>query len=329
MTSRRRDLGRVRRGALAGRSRPVGFTLAELVIGLVFLGLVGASIVSLLVRQQRFSSSVQTIIDTRRQIRQAAAMLPSDLRGVSSAGGDIYSMTDSSIDFRATTGTSIVCVTSTATKTLNLVPLSLGKASVMTTWFTTPAANDSIMVYDDGANGYASSDDTWRPYGVSSVTALSGVSTNCPTTTGLLQTGDLVASNSIYQLTLPVAQSATIHVGAAVRFFKHAHYSLYRAADGSWYMGYYDCKLGRTPNCSAIQALAGPLNAYAAAGSGTSGLHFTYYDSTGAATTVPANVARISVVVRGQASKLVSLTGAGYRAFGDSLRIDVGLRNRK
>jgi hypothetical protein len=94
-------------------------------------------------------------------------------------------------------------------------------------------------------------------------------------------------------------------------------------------MAYYDCRAGRTPICSTAQPIAGPLNAYASAASNTSGLQFTYYDSLGAVTAVPANVARISVVARGQSSNLVALTGSGYTSFGDSVRFEIGLRNRK
>jgi hypothetical protein len=222
-----------------------------------------------------------------------------------------------------------VCVTTTATRTLNLAPLTLLKGSVMTTWFTTPVANDSVLVYDDGASATLSTDDAWQRYLVSTVTALSGSSANCSSLTGLVQAADLYTANSIYQLTLSVAQSATIHVGAVVRFFKRVHYSLYRAADGNWYMGYYDCKLGRLPNCSTIQPVAGPFNAYAAPAANTSGLQLAYYDSTGAVTAVAANVARISLVARGQGSSLVNLTGSGSKTFSDSVRFDIGLRNRK
>lgn len=304
-----------------------GFTLAELLVVMVLLGIIGGAIVSFLVRQQRFYNGVQSIIDTRRQIRQAAAMLPADLRGISSVGGDIYAMTDSSIDIRATTGTSVVCVTNTTSKLLYLVPATLAKGVVMTSVYTTLAANDSIFVYDDGANTAVNTDDAWQRYGVSAVAIVP--TTNCPTSTGLVQAADQAGTNQMYKLTLPVTQSATIRAGSIVRFFKKAHYSLYHAADGNWYMGYYDCKLGRATSCNAIQAIAGPLNAYAASGTNTSGLQFTYYDSLGAVTTVPANVARISVVARGRASNLVSLTGVGYTAFGDSVRFEVGLRNRK
>jgi hypothetical protein len=253
-------------------------------------------------------------------------MLPSDLRGISSVGGDIYAMTDSSIDFRSAFGTGIVCITTPATARVNLVPLNLLRGSAFTTWFTTPVANDSVAIYDDGAT-WAAADDAWRMHGISAVTPLPGAAANCPNATGLVQPADLFGSNTIYQLTLSTAQTATIRVGAAVRFFRKVHYSLYRnAADGLWYLGFYDCKLGRTPNCNPIQPIAGPLNAYAAGS--TSGLQLTYYDASNAVTAVRNQVARISLVARGQSSDLVNLTGAGGKLFGDSIRIEVGLRNR-
>ena len=61
----------------------------------------GAGIVTVLLRQQRFYGGATDVIATRQQIRQIAALLPSDLRGISSVGGDIYTMSDSSIEFRS------------------------------------------------------------------------------------------------------------------------------------------------------------------------------------------------------------------------------------
>ena len=308
-------------------TRRHGFTLVELLVAMVLLALVGGAIVTVLLRQQQFYNSTHTVLETRQQIRQAAAMLPSDLRGISSVGGDIYAMTDSSIEFRSAFGTGIVCITTPATGRVNLVPLNLLRGSAFTTWFTAPVANDSVAIYDDGAT-FSGNDDVWRMHGITTVTALAGSAVNCPNTTGLAQPADLFASNTIYQLTLSPVQTATIRVGAAVRFFRKVHYSLYRnAADGLWYLGFYDCKFGRTPNCNAIQPIAGPLNAYSAGS--TSGLQLTYYDSLNVVTAVRNQVARISLVARGQSSDLVNLTGGRGKLFGDSIRIEVGLRNRK
>jgi len=45
-------------------------------------------------------------------------------------------------------------------------------------------------------------------------------------------------------------------------------------------------------------------------------------------TAIPANVMRISLVVRGQGAGLVNFTGSSATTFRDSMRIEIGLRNR-
>jgi hypothetical protein len=143
-----------------------------------------------------------------------------------------------------------------------------------------------------------------------------------------VQVADLTASNPSYHLTITPAPTATTLQGAAIRFFRHVHYSLYKwATDGNWYLAYYDCVPNRVPVCNTPQPIAGPLRPYAAPGT-TSGLEFTYYDSTGAVTANKALVARVSVVVRGQGTTTINLTGAAPIPLRDSMRIEVGLRNR-
>src|SRR5256712_9470732 len=133
--------------AHAASARRAGFTLIELVIALVLMSLVGGAIVKLLLRQQRLYNSTTDLIQTRQQIRQAAAMLPSDLRGISSVGNDIYAMADSSLDFRGVFGTSIVC--SNSGGKLSTVPRVLASGSAMTNWARLPAVGDSLLVYND------------------------------------------------------------------------------------------------------------------------------------------------------------------------------------
>ena len=67
-----------------------------------------------------------------------------------------------------------------------------------------------------------------------------------------------------------------------MRFFKKVHYSLYKAADNNWYLGYYDCRTSRTPVCSTIAPIAGPLKPYVSGSPQLAGLRFAYYDTTGA-----------------------------------------------
>jgi prepilin-type N-terminal cleavage/methylation domain-containing protein len=307
-------------------SRRAGFTLVELVIALVLVSAVAGAIVRLLVRQQRFYTSTTDLIQTRQQIRQAAAMLPSDLRGISSVGGDIYAMSDSSLEFRSVFGSSIVCANSAGK--LSTVPRTLAKGSAMTNWAALPSVGDSLIVYNDSTSP-TGSNGVWVRMQITAVTAVTGnVASGCPTTSALVQASDLTTSNPSYQLTLSPAASSKIIVGAAMRFFRRVHYSIYQAADGSWYLGFYNCQTGRVPVCNTIQPLAGPFQPYDK-NSTTSGVQFAYYDSTGAAMNAPSQVARISLIVRGQSTGLLNLTGDGAVQFRDSLRMEVGLRNRK
>ena len=309
---------------LAGRA---GFTLIELVIAMVLMSLVGGAIVKLLLQQQRFYNSTNDLIQTRQQIRQAAAMLPSDFKGIASADSDIYVMTDSSLEFRSVFGSSIACSVDGGGGWVSTVPRVLAKGSAMTSWAgALPSVGDSVAVYDDGTI-MAQSDDRWTRAQITGVTVRTGnVNDGCPTASGLAQLADLTPSNPSYKLTIS-PKVVNVTVGASIRFFRRVHYRIYRDTDNQWYLGYYDCKTGRVPVCNATQAIAGPLQPYAV--DGTSGVQFAYYDSTGAVTTQRSEVARISLVVRGQSGALLNLSGAGSTLFHDSLRIEVGLRNRK
>jgi len=302
-----------------------GFTLIELVIALVLMSLVGSAIVSLLLRQQRFYNSTSDLIQTRQQIRQAAAMLPSDLRGISSISGDIYFMTDSALEFRSVFGSSVVCANIGGQLSTALRVLARG--SNMTTWIRPPVVGDSIAVYNDGLSP-AVADDGWLRY---RITAMPPVTTNvangCPTSTGLTQAGDISVNNPSYQLALSPAAIATISVGASIRFFRRVHYRIYQETDNQWYLGFFDCLFGRVPVCNTTQPIAGPFQPYA--NDATSGVQFAYYNAAGAVTANPLQVARISLIVRGQSAGLVNLSGAGGTVFHDSLRIEVGLRNRQ
>jgi len=311
-------------------SERTGMTLLELVISLVLVGLLGGLIVGFLLKQERFYAGANEILLTRTQVRQAAAMLPNDLRAISSGGNDIYAMTDTSIEFRSTFGSSYVCA-STVGKTglISIPPATLAKNSLLTTWSQTPVAGDSLALYVDSTST-AVRDDAWSVHQITAMaTVTSNSSPGCLSSTGLMQGTDVTSQNPSFSITLSPIQSKSVSAGAAVRFFKKVHYSLYQAADGLWYLGYYDCRAGRSPVCSTIQAIAGPLRPYVAGQPQLAGLRFAYYDSTGAVTTNRTAVSRISILWQGEGTKNIQLAGGSPVAFRDSLRIDVGLRNWK
>ncbi|HKA58688.1 MAG TPA: prepilin-type N-terminal cleavage/methylation domain-containing protein [Gemmatimonadales bacterium] len=310
-----------------GRLRRTGFSLVEFVVVIAVMGLFSTAMVKLLLRQQRFYNSTAQLINTRQQIRQAAFMLPADLRGISRQASDIAVMTDSSIEIRSVFGTSIACMVNVAGSWVSTVPAQLLKGSAMTSWKVPPAVNDSVAIYDDGAT-IGEQDDSWRLARITAVALQTGdVANGCPSSSKLVQVADLTPSNPSYRLTISPAPVATTMQGAAMRFFRRVHYSLWKwPTDGRWYLAYYDCVPNRVPQCTSPQPIAGPLRPYASPGS--SGLEFTYYDSTGAETANRTLVARIRVVVRGQGETAVNFTGAAPIPLRDSLRIEVGLRNR-
>jgi prepilin-type N-terminal cleavage/methylation domain-containing protein len=302
----------------AARPRRDGFTLVELLVTLVMLSLVMGTVMSVLARQQRFYSGVGSVIQTRGQVRQALGLLPGELRALSPSEGDIYAMTDSSIEFRGITGSSIAC--SKFSTTVVLPPLSLAKGNTLTSWLTKPVPGDSILLLSDSTSTRLS-DDGWRAHRITAVSEVTGWS-GCTAWSKYVTAAD--ESKPSYKLTLSTSVSSTVKTGAPVRFFRRVHYSLYKTSNGQWFLGYYDCLPTATPNCSAIQPVSGPYRPYAPASSGTSGLTFAYYDSTGAPTSNRLAVARIDIIARGESKRPLWSS----QLFSDSLAISIGVRNR-
>jgi prepilin-type N-terminal cleavage/methylation domain-containing protein len=314
------------------RARRAGFTLTELVISMTLLALIGSSIVAVIISQQRFYRGTNQLTDTRSQLRQIATVLPSDLRGISGTGGDVYFMSDSAIEFRSTFGSSVVCkLITSAPASIVLPPRTTIKGARWTSWSQQPVIGDSIALYDENAST-SGTDDRWTMHQITGWTAVTGdVATGCQSTTKFVLAADLTSTNPSFKITVSPAFGTTITQGAAVRFYKRVRYNLYRASDGLWYLGYKDCLTSRTPQCSALQTIGGPYQPYGAPGTGTSGLEFAYYDSLGAVTANRLKIARISLVLRGQSAERVQLGGinSGWTTFRDSLNIEVALRNRK
>lgn len=299
-----------------------GFTMVELIVALTIFGLVAASGYGVLERQQRFYRDAAAIQDVRSQLRQAASILPVDLRSLSSVGGDLLKMSDTSLVFRSTVGSSIACVIQGgAAPRLILPPFTLGRGNLLTSWIATPAAGDTAYVFDDGPST-ATSDDQWRGYAISSVTETVG---GCPASTGFTTVAD--ATRPSFTVTLAGTLSPTILVGAPVRFTRRAQYALYRPTPGGGsYLGY--C----SPACtvaSPMAPLAGPLRPSGTGAARTPGVQFSYFDADGAATAIPSRVVRVQVLFRAASSEPIRLGTSTQRTFTDSLPTTVAIRNWK
>lgn len=292
-----------------------GFSLVELIVILTLSAIVMGGLTSVLVRQQRFYRGTADLVETRSQIRQAAGIIPSDLRGVSSIGGDIIQITDTSMVFRATIGQAIACAV--VGNIIVVPPLTLANGNTLASFALTPAAGDTVFVYDDGLTE-AANDDEWEAYGLAS----SADTTNLTSAACDALTGAANATTQRNSFILAGTPDATIQIGAPMRFVRRTRYTLYRATDGAWYLGYCapDCA-GGTP-----QPIAGP---FLPGAGGTKGVAFSYQNASGAVTTIPDSVAQVSIVVRGQTRGVVDMGGYKNTYVGDSLRFSVAIRNRQ
>ena len=73
----------------SARRRAAGFTLAEVLIVLMILGIVGTAVFKVLLKQQQAYRDTSRQADMQREIRLTGSFLPAELRSTSSAGGDI------------------------------------------------------------------------------------------------------------------------------------------------------------------------------------------------------------------------------------------------
>ncbi|HEY2825704.1 MAG TPA: prepilin-type N-terminal cleavage/methylation domain-containing protein, partial [Gemmatimonadales bacterium] len=90
-----------------------GFTLVELLIGMVLLGIVSTAIYKLLVNNQRLYRLETQRTDLNSAIRGVAMVLPAELRELDASDGDIINMTSTSITYKAYRGSGFLCLDAT------------------------------------------------------------------------------------------------------------------------------------------------------------------------------------------------------------------------
>jgi len=314
-------------------------------ITISLLGIIGTMLTTILVRQQRFHRAVANLTDARARMRDVATIMPTDLRGISTAGNDILAISDTSIQFRAFIGTAVLCDFSSAT-VIEIPPKTLANGNILSSWINTPAPNDIAYLYDDGLLP-GNADDIWAPYLITDTTS----STNsawCPTTNAIALTAAADNAARRYRFTLATTGAATfppqymtpngmhIKMGAPIRFAREVRYSIYPASDGQWYIGYQRCTpnatYGQAGDCGTREVLAGPVRP-GAADTTSSGLFFVYYNRLGVRKTALAandTIALITVGIRTNTESMLKATTktGGSIATTDSLRFSIGLRNR-
>ncbi|HUF29231.1 MAG TPA: prepilin-type N-terminal cleavage/methylation domain-containing protein [Gemmatimonadaceae bacterium] len=306
----------------ASRRLRRGFTLIEIMVAIVLLSIVVGGLLAVVMEQERFYDGATEVMDVRDNLRRIGDLIPAEMRGLAPLEGDLITMMDSAVEFRAPTGASIVCTIDLARLTITVPPVALQSDAGLTSWASAPLLSDSMFIFDS----MDALPDTFIGRGI---VAAPGIGV-CPTTTGF--TSNVTEAAGAVSFVLNSALPNSVPVGAPIRFFRRVRYSLYQSpTDRLWYMGYRDFVPSRSPAWSQIQAVAGPLMPYAS--SGATGLRFTYRDSDGTALTSAADaprVRRIEIDARAQSATVMRTGGLKRSASGhyvDSLRTVVALRN--
>jgi len=289
-----------------------GFTLIELMIALVLLGIVSTAVYKVLVSNQRLYTAQTQTIDLQQNIRAAAAILPAEFRELDAADGDIKGMTATSLRIRAMRELAFVCADPVLGGGIGQITLAVRQTPIYGTRQTF-SRGDSILVYWEG-DPTTRTDDKWLPAQLQQDAA-----------PGFCADSQ-VATNPAYLLTLQpqwindptLNRGGAITRGAPLRGFDKIAYELYQAAapDTNWYLGQRNPASGGT-----IQPLIGPLI-------GANGVTFSYYDSVGVVTADSSKVAQIGFVLRARTASPIRSAGTGVQDYKvDSVVTWVALRN--
>jgi prepilin-type N-terminal cleavage/methylation domain-containing protein len=337
------------------RARP-GFTLIELMITAVLMGLIGTMLTTVLVRQQRFHRAVAALTDARARMRDIETIVPTDLRGISTIAGDIFAYDVNSFQFRAFVGASVLCAYTPTADVIELPPKTMVKPSgdkargevinemgtVLSAWINPPQPSDVAFLYDDGTES-GNADDGWTMFTISDTASsadfaagdIGGAGNQCLSTneTPIVLAGDDATPQRRYRLKLSSAPTQTRNkVGAPIRFGREVRYSGYQGSDGNWYVGYQTCVPSGTTaagTCGTREVLAGPILPVTT-DTTTSGIYFVAYNQAGTRVTQTTDViAWVSVGIRTTSESLRRSTGSSTSiAGGDSLKFVIGIRNR-
>jgi prepilin-type N-terminal cleavage/methylation domain-containing protein len=274
------------------RGRRRGFTIIELLVGLVVGLIVLGSVVQMLIVQSRGYRKQREIIDIRETAREAIALLAGDIRQSGVGESPLAAMGPNSLALRATRGIGTICA-----KHPTLARYGLWK----TGGNILASADDSALVQQLGR-------EKW--------TALKITAVGTPAAMGVATCAwpgarppEIVVEFVVGTKT----DTSYIKVGAPFRNFRRIEYGEYQLNSRWW--------LGRKVGGAALyEQLTGPLVSPA-----SNGLAFVYYDTLGAVTANPGAVGSVAITVRTESFKKTHIGNTfGYQR--DSLTTKVALR---
>lgn len=285
-----------------------GFTLIELMIALVLLGVVSAAIYKVLVNNQRVYLAQTQQIDLQQNIRAAASILPAEFRQIDAGDSDITAMGPDSIRTRVIRQLAFLCLTPPLGGGVGQITLTLRQTPIYGTR-TAFTVNDSLLVYYEG-DPTDRSDDGWLRGQVKTSTTLANGCVAPPASNAFVITMDPTwIAGSQFNF------AGAITNGSPVLGFDKVVYRAYQASDNNWYLG-----IRNPAGTGTIQPLVGPLI-------GSNGVTFGYFDAQGNVTADPTRVARIDITLRARTTSPIRDVSGVLNYKVDSVVTSVALRN--
>ncbi len=278
--------------------RATGFTLMELLVAMMLAGVVMTAVYKMLAGNQRFYRAQSQIVEVQQNIRAVTQILPAELRELSTRGGDLLAMDDTSMDMRSMRGFGLVCVTPN---------VGAGQIVLRNADIYLPTALDvtrhGLLIFREGDSTKAT-DDRWLLASITSTT-----NQNC--------TDGRPGTRLTISVTGGNTQLDSVPVGAPVRIWERVNYTLWTDPNRQWWLAVRPYANGAF---GAYSAVAGPL-------APSKGLWFTYYDRTGAVTAIPDSVRLVDITARGLSTQPISIQGRAPGQYADSVTVRVTLRN--
>lgn len=270
-----------------------GFSLIELLVVVVLMGIIGATLTRVLLNMQRSSRAQSERVTMQGNLRAGIAFVPAELRDLSAE--DIIDADPDHIEYRAMRATGVACNATATNITL--------RNSLLFAYRPIVAGRDSLFIFVENEESLAS-DDQWVAAGIAGTG-----NANCPDgAAGTLLT--LAAPSAAYTNALPLME-----FDAPVRTFERMELALY-AADGRSWLGARSISAGEP----SLQPVLGPLVA------GT-GLLMTYHATGGAITSTIADMREIQIKLFGETGMPISAAYGGPQIASDSIIARIRLRN--
>ena len=288
-----------------GRSRG-GFTLIEMLVTLVLVGVISGAVYQMLLTNQRVYRRQAEQVELNSNVRAAVTVLPLELLELDAGdalGSDIVFMNDAAIAYKAMRNVYFLCQPAVDAGTTGSVTVW------QTPWFGLrglDAARDSMFLFAE-ADPSTRTDNYWVHANVVTVTA----GTNCP------------GSAASWQVQLggvaPAGGLVDVGDGAPARSFEVVELLAYADVLSDWWLGRRQHLKGS--GWGNIEPVLGPL--------APSGLYLTYFDQDGNVTATPSDVARVVARVSGQTTDPVRGSSGALEHVMDTLTVQIALRNHR